>query len=62
MSEQGDARGNMLSSLKQTLRSSSNPAGGIAYASVAKLRISPRVTDHLKEKGWGGGGTVGLLV
>ena len=54
MSAQVDASGNMLSSLKPTLRSSSKPAGGIADAPVAKLKISLMVTGNkpsIKEKG-----------
>ena len=46
----------MLSSLKHTLRSSSNPAGGIADAPVAKLKISQRVTGTKPSKGKVGGG------
>lgn len=63
MSEQVDASGNMLSSLKLTLRSSSNPAGGISDAPVAKLIISPRVTGNKpsKGKGVGQGKTVEIL-
>ena len=59
VSEHVDASGNMLSSLKHTLRSSSNPAGGIADAPVAKLKISQKVTGTKPSKGKvgeGGGG------